>query len=589
MALSVDRTTSNTPQRLEGRLLRWSSFRSEGALLAVVIAAILAILIVPPLVFLVFGSLHHPSADGSAGPLTVRNYLQVLTTRDLTISAANSVAFSAGSALVALLLGGAQAWLTERTNSPFKGLAYFGAIMSLAIPYILYVIAALYTFTTLGPIDALCRWLLHTSLMPSTLQSLGGMIFIEGLLWTPFVFLMLAPVFRSADPALEEAALAAGASGIAIFLRISLRLATPAILAVLLLVFIKGLESFEVPALVGLPANVNVLTTEIYLHLKMSMPPDLGQASAFAVLLILIVALLLRGYRQILRHAERYRTVIGKAFRPRLVDLGWKRWPAGALFWLIFLVYVALPLLSLVWISIMPYYQAVSMRGLPHMTLVNYGKLLEAGGDVQALVNTILLSLAAASIAMALSILAGWLIARNRPGSGWIDQLGSLPLVVPGIVLAVAIMQFFLVVPLPIYGTIWILLVAFVIRYLPYGLRYASAGILQIDLELEEAAGASGAGVAQRFGRIVLPLIKPAVTVGWLFILLLMVRDLSLPVLLSAPTSQVISVQFFDLWQNGQAPELAAFGVVWTAMMSVAAAVFFVLARRVGSSWPVSE
>ena len=472
---------------------------------------------------------------------------------------------------------------------PCKGVAYLGAIVSLAIPYILYVIAALFTFGALGPVNALLRWITGVSLMPASLQSLGGMIFIEGLLWTPLVFLMLSPVFRAADPTMEEAALASGASPFAAFWRVTLRLAMPSIAAVLLLVFIKGLESFEVPALVGLPAGVSVLTTEIYLQLKMSMPPDLGHAGAFSVLLVLIVAALLRWYQRILRHAERYRTVVGKAFRPRLTDLGRWRWLAGGMLWLSFSMTVLLPLFSLLWASLMPFYQAVTMRGLGRLTLRNYEKVIDANSDLGSLINTLLLAFATACGAMALSALAGWLIARNRPGARVLDQLGAIPLVIPGIVLAVALMQTFLAVPLPIYGTVWILLIAFVIRYLPYGLRYASAGIVQIDVELEDAASASGASLYRSFTRIIIPLVAPAFTSGWLFILLLVARDLSLPVLLSTPSSQVVAVQLFDLWQNGQATELAAFGVIWTAMMSVVAVFFFILARRFGGMKIVTD
>lgn len=572
---------SSQPRRW--RASRWPALQREGALLVPGLAAIMAVLVLPPLVYLLLGSIRSTSPGAAAGGLTSANYLRVLTTRDLFTSALNSAEFALGSAVLALVLGGAQAWLVERTDTPLKGLAYFGAIMSLAVPYILYVIAALFAFGGLGPVNAFCKWAFGASLMPANLNSLGGMIFIEGLLWTPLVFLMLAPVFRAADPTLEEAALTCGAGQLTTLYRVTFRLATPSILAVLLLVFIKGLEAFEVPALVGLPSGVNVLTTEVYLRLKMSMPPDLGSASAFAVVLVVVVALLLRFYQRLLRHAERYRTIVGKAFRPRLIHLGWKRWISAAALLLNFAVCVLLPLLALAWASVMPFFQAVSTRGLGRMTLRNYAKLLEFS-DLRSLWNTMLLAVLTATAAMLLSAVSGWVIARSRPGAWLLDQLGSVPLVVPGIVLAVAIMQLFLAVPIPIYGTIWILLIAFVIRYLPYGLRYATTGFVQVDPELEEAAAASGATVRTRFLRIAAPLVSPAVASGWLFILLLVARDLSLPVLLTAPASQVVAVHFFDLWQNGQATELAAYGLAWTALMSVVAAIFYVIARRVGGA-----
>ena len=571
-----------------GRKRHRLAARQEGAWLVLGLIAMVALLVMPPMIFLLLGSLRSTLPDGSAGALTLMNYANVIFTRALASSAINSAVFASGSAALALVLGGGQAWLVERTNTAFKGLATLGAIMSLAIPYILYVIAALFAFGRLGPVNALGKSLFGVSLMPQTLNSLGGMVFIEGLLWTPLVFLMLAPVFRAGNPVLEEAALASGAGQFTTLFQITFRLAKPAILAVLLLVFIKGLEAFEVPALVGLPGGVSVLTTEVYLHLKMSMPPDLGHASAFAVLLIMVIAVLLRWYQRVLQQAERYRTIVGKAFRPRLIDLGWKRWLGGGFLVLNFTICVALPLLSLAWASMMPFYQAVSMRGFARMTWKNYETVFHLS-DLSAVGNTLALAVMTASVAMALSTVSGWTIARGRRHAKLLDQLGSVPLVVPGIVLAVAIMQQFLAVPLPIYGTIWILLIAFVIRYLPYGLRYATAGFVQVDPELEEAAATSGAGGATRFLRVALPLVGPAVGSGWLFILLLVARDLSLPVLLTSPSSQVVAVHFFDLWQNGQAPELAAYGMVWTGLMSVVALAFYLVTRRFGGAIPATE
>jgi iron(III) transport system permease protein len=533
----------------------------------------------------VAGSFSSIARDGSAGALTLANYLRVLGAPSLLESAANSLLFAFGAALLALALGGSQAWIVERTNAPLKALATIGAIVSLATPYILYVVAVLFAYGRLGPISALLRLIAPEANASFDLQTLGGMIFVEGLLWTPLVFLMLSPVLRAADPSLEEAALMCGAGNGQVLRRISLRLATPALLALLLLVFVKGIEAFEVPALVGLPGNINVLTTEVYLSLKMSMPPDLGRADAFAVLLVILVAALLALYRRLVHRAERFQTVTGKAYRPRVMDLGRARWLAAALLALNFVVCVVLPIFSLAWTSLLPFYQMVSARALSRLTLRNYDLVLGFGGDLQAIGNTLLLSFATASIATLLCALTGWIVARRRPGSGLLDQIGNIPLVFPGIVLAVAVMQIFLAVPLPIYGTIWILLIAFTIRYIPYGLRYAAAGVTALHRELEEAASTSGASLRRRFTRIVLPLIGPSLASGWLFVFLLTARDLSMPVLLSGPNSRVVAVQLYDLWVNGQATELAAFGLVWTALMTGVAAAAFWAAQRLGNAF----
>jgi iron(III) transport system permease protein len=185
---------------------------------------------------------------------------------------------------------------------------------------------------------------------------------------------------------------------------------------------------------------------------------------------------------------------------------------------------------------------------------------------------------------MMLAAVTGWLVVRRRPGAWLLDQLGTTPMIFPGIVLAVAMMQIFLAIPMPIYGTIWILLIAFTVRYLPYGLRYSFAGVVQIHRELEEVASASGASPLRGFRSVVLPLIAPAIGAGWLFIFLMTARDLSMPVLLSGPKTQVIAVELFDLWTNGQATELAAFGLMWTSFMTILAIAAYVLAGRSGIS-----
>lgn len=548
------------------------------------LAALFALLVLPPIWYLLYGSVHTTLPDGSVGQLTSAHFTRLISDPRLLESAVNSVVFAAGSAALAIVLGGAQAWIVERTNAPLKALAYVGAFISLAIPFILYVVAWLFILGRIGPINETLKLLLGTARPPLEVQSMWGMILIEGLLWTPLAFLMLCSTFRVANAAFEEAAMTCGATTWATLRHVTFRLATPAILALSLLVFIRGIEAFEVPALVGLSGKINVLTTEIFLNLKMQAMPDLGRASAFAVVLLLVVSMLLYFYSRIVRISAKYQTVTGKGYQPRLMDLGQAKWLAASVIGVNFLVVVALPILGLIWVSLMPFYQGVSWRGLNLLTLQNYGIVFNSMGLARAIWNTLFLSFSTATSIMTLAVVAGWLVVRRRQGAWLLDQLGTMPLIFPGIVLAVAMMQIFLTVPLPIYGTIWILLIAFTVRYLPYGLRYSFAGILQIHTELEEVAGASGSSPLTSFRRIVLPLIRPAIAAGWLFIFLMTARDLSMPVLLAGPSSHVVAVELFDLWTNGQATELAAFGLVWTALMTVIAISCYLVAEHAGVS-----
>lgn len=553
---------------------------APGTLLLILV---IGLFVVPPLWFLVQGSFFVNKLDGSLGPFTGRYYARLTEDARLITSAVNSGVFAVGSAIVALLFGGLLAWLVERTNAPFKPLAYLTTIISLGTPYVLYVSAWLFLLGRAGPLNATYRNLTGNTDLLFNVYSLGGMIMIEGFLWSPLVFLLLSATFRAANPELEEAARMSGAGVWQTFRRVTFKMAMPALLALAMLVFIRAIEAFEVPALVGIPGRVHVLTTDIFLEIRGRVPPDLGYASAFASVLLIVVGVLLYFYGRISKHAERYHTVTGKGFRPRAFDLGKGRLLAGAIILVNFLLVLGLPTLVLIWASLLPFYQTFSVKALSLLSFENYRAVFASGLYFALAWNTVFVAAAAATITMALTLLAGWIAARRRPGGTVLDQLASAPLIFPGIVLGVAIMQVALALPFKIYGTVWILIIAFVVRYLPYGMRYSYTGVLQIHNELEEAASVAGATPLTTLRRVIAPLLAPAIFAGWLFIFLLAARVLSLPILLAGPNSQTMAVAMFDMWSNGQGTELAALGLSWTALMTVIAFIFYVLSRRSAS------
>jgi iron(III) transport system permease protein len=249
-----------------------------------------------------------------------------------------------------------------------------------------------------------------------------------------------------------------------------------------------------------------------------------------------------------------------------------------------FVLTLIVPICGLLWLSLMPFSQSISINGLKMLTLDNYDVVLHSGFYVDLVWKTWVMSAGCATLVMMLTAVSAWLAVRRRPGAFVLDQLATLPLIFPGIVLGVAMIQLLLALPLPIYGTIWAFVIAFAIRYLPYGMRYASAGILQIHPELEEAAGVAGASPWWALRRIVVPLVRSAIVSGWLFIFLIAARDVSLAVMLASPSAEPVAVAMFDLWGNGQGTELAAFGLVWTAMMTVAASGLYLAGRQVAGS-----
>jgi iron(III) transport system permease protein len=560
--------------------LRHSQYTFTGILLAIIIAW----LVLPPIWFLIQGSLFTTTADFSRGTMTLQYYERLINEPKLFVSGLNSTIFAIGSSIIALLFGAMLAWVVERTNAAFKALAYLTTIISLGTPFVLYVSAWLFLLGKAGPVNDLYRLITGNEGELITVYSMTGMILIEGFLWSPLVFLLLSATFRTTNPEYEEAARMCGASVWDTVRKITLKLALPSVLALALLVFIRALEAFEVPALVGLPGRINVLTTDIYLDLSDVVPPDFGHASAFSVFLLLIVGVLLAFYNRLSKNADRYQTVTGKGYRARMFDLGRGRHIATAIIIINFFVILVLPLLALIWASLLPFFQPIRLAGLKLFTLENYKAVLSTDYYLDLLWNTLFIAAASATAAMGITLIAGWFAARRKSGAWILDQLATMPLIFPGIVLGVAVMQIYLAVPIPIYGTVWILIVAFVIRYLPYGMRYSYAGMLQIHHELEEAAGVCGASPMTTLRRIIAPLLAPSVLSGWLFIFLLAARVLSLPLLLSGPDSQVVAVEMFDLWTNGQGTELAALGLVWTVVMTAIASLFYYTARKSGAA-----
>lgn len=547
--------------------------------LTLVMALILGVLVIPPIIVLVEYSFSVPNADGSSGAFTLAHYAKLLADPKLYLSAWNSVSFAALSTVFALLCGGVLAWIVERTNAPFRGLAYVTTFISLGMPYILYVLAWIFLLGRAGPFNDLYRTLTGNTDILFNIYSMPGMVLIETFSWLPLVFLLFSATFRASNAEMEEAARMSGASLFDMIWRISLRLARPAILAAGLFVFIRSLEAFDVPTLIGRPGGINLVTSDIYFSIR-AVPPDIGHASAFSVLLTIVIAVLMYFYGRISRNAERYATVTGKGYRPRPLDLGWFRWCGGAIVVLNFLVVLALPLFALAWVSFLPFVRSISFAALSHMTLANYTAVLHETSYLRLTANTLIVAAAAATGSMLLMLITGWLVARRKPGATLLDQFTTMPLLLPGIVLGVSMMELALRSPVPLYGTLSIIVIAFIVRYMPYGMRYSFSGVLQIHRGLEEASSVAGASLLVTLRRIVAPLLMPAMVSGWLFIFLNAAKELSIAILLSGPNSQTMAVAIFDQSTNGQFTELAALGLLWTLLMTIFAICFYFLMRR---------
>ena len=570
--------------RAERGLISLDALRHFDVATGVMIAVSLvtAYLVLPPLYSVIQTSLFTTKLTGEIDQFTFQYYKNLISELRVLGPFLNTVYFSIGSALLATTIGGAIAWIATRTDAPLRGLGYFTAFASFGTPFILYTIGWLLLLGKAGPVNYWLKILLSQAGPVINIYSLFGMIFIESLLWSTFVFLMLAAAFRSMDPSLEEASAVCWARIWQTMRRVSLRLMLPAFFSVLLLIFIRSFESFEIPALVGLPGDVRVLTTSIYIDAQ-KLPPQYGSAGAFSVLLMLVVAATLYLYFRVTREGDRFQTVTGKGYRPTVIQLGRWRYVAALVLITYAIVLLVLPFLIILWASLLPFYIQPSLEAIDRLTLKNYLTALHFPKITDSVKNSILLGLGSASAVMVLTLLASWLLVRTKMRGRWLlDLLTTLPLLFPGIVMGLAILRFYLFVPIPVYGTLWILLIAFVTRYIPYGIRYTHSGLLQLHRELEEAAYTAGASWSNCMRRIILPLMTPSFLGGWVFIFLLSAKELSMSVLLVSPQTPVVSVAIFELWENAQVGELAAFGVLWTVILVSIAIVYYLFARRYG-------
>jgi iron(III) transport system permease protein len=548
--------------------------------LFIISGLVIGYLVLPPLFFIISTSLIAERGP-EAGSWTLGHYGNIFRSLgDFRTLLWNSMVFSAGSAVGALLLGTTIAWLAERTNAPFRNLAYIFAFISFGIPGIVKVVGwILLLGPTAGLINVAVKDL--TGISPLfDVFTMPGMILVEAVVWAPVVFLLMATPFRTMDPALEEAAVVAGSGNWQVFKSVTLRLALPSVLAVLILTLIRALESFEIPALIGLPAGIEVLTTKIYMEIRGGFLPRYGEASAYSIILIGLVAPALFFYHRVTAHGYRFTTITGKGYRPRRIDLGRWRWTAGLLLLALPLLQV-LPLFALVWASFLPYLQPISEQALASASLSNYRTAFNDITIIAAIRNSLTVSMASATATVLIAFVAAWVVVRTNIRSRWVlDQMAMIPLVLPGLVLGVAVLQMYLHIPLPVYGTIWIMFFAFVANFLPYGIRFSHAGLLSIHRELEESSSVCGARWGQTAWKVLIPLMLPALFAAWIYVFLITIRHLSVPLLLYSPGSQVISVTIWELWENGRIGELAAFSLIITLGTVLLAAGFRRLSQR---------
>lgn len=551
-------------------------------LIPVIGAGILVYLAILPLIMLFVGSFQQEVAPREF-VYTLQNYKAAYASEYTYSTFVNSLIFASGSALLSFFLGTMLAWLTERTNTPMGKIFVPIAVVPLILPGVLESIAWIFLLSPkFGYLNVFLMYLFGLESPPFNVFSLPGMIWVHSVGQVPLAFLLMVAAFKSMDPSLEESAMMSGAGTWQTLRRITLRLLMPTAASVLLILFVRTLESFETPALIGIPARTYVYTSEIYLAFN-EYPPDYGRGGALAVGLLLLSAVGVWMYTRSTREGKKFQTVTGKAFRPRQFDLGAWRW-AGFTFLMTYFVFVVLlPFLVLFWASFLPFFATPGWDALNKLSLDNYRYLWGFRPFWDAMQNSVILATMTATVAMVLTSLVAWIVYKSRvPGSWVLDFLAFVPITIPGIVMGMALILLYVAFPLPIYGTIWVLLIAYVTRYIPYGMRAASGSILQIHSELEEAASASGASWWESFKRVTLPLLRPGLVAGWIYICIVSFREFSTSVLLATGESRVLSILLFTMFEQGQVTIVAAIGMLMIATLLSIVAVFYKFTGRIG-------
>lgn len=535
-----------------------------GAALAVLV------LVVLPLGFLVWGSV---TAEGR---LTLGHFAEALGSRLYVQALRNSLVLGLWTAALSVAIGVPLAWAVSRTDAPGKRFIHLTAVISYVTPPYLTAIAFVNLFgPNAGLVNRFARDVLGVPALTFNVFSMAGLVLVTVLHTFPFVYLLAAGALESVDASMEESAQILGASRWRTAVAITGPLVAPAILSGALIAFVNAIALFGSQAIIGLPGRVFTLPTRIYA--LFDYPPQYGLASAMSLVFVAITVAALYLQRRYLARRS-YVTVGGKGSRVGLVELGRARWAVWAFAAAVFTVAVLAPYLTLLAVSVS---RSWGLAFWQNLTLEHYRfVLLEYDVTRRAIRNSLLLAALAATLAVLLGSLIGWIDLRTSlRGRKLLDYASLIPLGLPGIVVAVALIQFWLRVPLPIYGTLLILLLAYTGRYVPLGVRSANAALRQIDPSLEETARITGAGWLRTFRSVTLPLSRPGLLAGWLLVFIPAIQELSASILLFSSGSITLAVAVYNLYETGALEPVAALAIV--TMVIITAAVL--AAARLGA------
>ncbi len=551
----------------------WLSARGAGVLWTGFLLLILTFLVIYPIVMLVLGALTggDPVVDGvSLASLSLDRFWNVLSNDNVHLALLNSMITCLGGTAIAVVIGLSFAWIVVRTDTPAKRLIAAAGLVPLFVPPLVGGVA----WAILGsPKTGLINTVLAKSGLDFriNLYSTEGIIFVFGMYYAPYVYMFTAAALKNMDPSLEEAAEMSGASSLRTMLTVTFPLILPAILSGMLLSFVVMLGIYGIPAVLGTPGNIPVLTTYIYTLTNWS-PPLYGQAASVAILLMVVTGVLVVLQNKAIA-GRSYTTVAGKAFRPRALRLGpWRFVTLGIAVLYLFLV-VVLPTLALV---VAGFRKFLFVRDLPSLfdlkqySTVHFDRLFANPQTLAALVNTLKVGLVTAVLGGAIAFAIGYTVTRSRaPGRSLVDAISTVPVAIPGLVIGVAYLWAWIGLPGGLYGTIWILALAFVARFIPDTVKALSTSLMQIHRELEEAAWLCGRSTLSTIGTVVLPLARPGVAAAMTLLFILSTRELGSSLFLYSSGSMVMSVQLLNYYEGGNLSITAAYSLVQVILLGI--------------------
>lgn len=522
---------------------------------------IIAVLVLLPLAALIYGSFR-TSQPGQPSDWTLANYASLFTRGALGVLA-NTLVIAALAAVTSTLGGAVMAWIVCRTDFKHKTLAT--VLLSLTFYFPGFILAM--AWVILGSPGGLLNGLFGLLGLEGklSLYNRTGIIWVMTLHILPFVFLNLRAPLMSIDSSLEEAAKMAGASAWRVISRITLPLTIFPMLSSFLLTFIMAAEQFAIPALLGLPGQVYVLATQLYIFVQ-TPPPQYGLASAVGLVLSALTGLSILLQRKLVSRTD-VTAITGKSYRPTLIPLGKTKWLANLIVMGYLLLALGLPALVLVYTSSLKFLTLDLKHAV--FTWRNYQYVLSSPTSTRALWNTLYVSAGGAVIGLVLGTFNAYFLHKVKPrGYRLLDFLSSLPFGIPGIVIGLGFLWGY--IQTPIYGTVWLLVMSYVTRYLPFATETVSGQLVQLDKSLEEAAWSCGSTRLGGLRRVVLPLLWPSLQSGWFLLFMAFFREISSALLVYTAKTKMISIQiwtFFEAASWGYASALALVSTIVVFLM----------------------